>query len=126
MQLLSQDLAVHAFTPADGSQSAAIKLVHRVTQQQVVVDQTPSQVDNLRKAIKKLITSMNPNPDLIPLPDLLPFDKVKISLPQTTHDGEITKINWDFKTNEWKYYVESPKEVVTNWYVAADLQLRDN
>lgn len=126
MQLLAEEISIQAFTPSDGTESAAIKVIHRTSQQQVVNDDTPSQVDNLRAALGQLVKSMNPNPDNIPQPSFLPFDKVKISLPQTTHEGEVTRISWDFTCSEWKFYVESTKEVVTAWYVAPDLQLLED
>ncbi|MFK8112854.1 MAG: hypothetical protein AB8B91_11660 [Rubripirellula sp.] len=126
MELIAQDISVHAFTPSDGSESAAIKVVHRTSLQQAVNQDTPSQVHNMRKAIAQLIDAMNPNPDHIPPPSLLLFDKVNIELPQSTHNGEITKIAWDFKREEWKFYVESTKTVVSNWYVAPDLKLRED
>ena len=125
VQLLAQDIAIHAFTPSDGSESAAIKVIHRTSQQQAVNDDTPSQVDNLRHALAQLIASMNPNPDHIPAPDLLLFDKVQINLPQSTHEGEITKISWDFTCNEWKFFIESSKDVVSAWYVSPDLERID-
>lgn len=125
MQLIAEDIAIHLFTPDDGSESAAIKVVHRTNHQEAVNNDTESQRDNLRGALKQLIASMNPNPDHIPPPQLLLFDRVRVNLPQSTHDGQVVRVSWDFPRLEWRYFVECPQQVVTGWYVEADLELMD-
>ncbi len=124
MQLHHDDIIIHTFTPDDGSESAAVKVVHRTGREQVIVNDTPSQLDNLRQVISKLCSKINPNPKHISLPKMFPFDKVQIHLPESTQRGEITKISWDFPNKEWRFYVVSPKEVATNWYIGADLTFR--
>ncbi len=123
MHLLADDILIHAFTPDDGSQSAAIKIAHRTSRQEVVNRDTGSQVENCRRALQQLVASMNPNPEHIPAPKLILFDQVRVRLPESVHEGKIQRISWDFPRNEWKFFVECPKQVVSNWYVAADLDL---
>jgi hypothetical protein len=126
VHLLAEDIVVHAFTPDDGSQSNAIKVVHRTSRQEVVNADTNSQKENLRRALHRLIESMNPNPEHIPRPKLLLFDRVQVNLPESVHGGQIAQISWDFPRNEWEYYVECPQAVVSTWYVAADLELLED
>ncbi len=123
MHLIAEDIAIQLFTPDDGSESAAIKVVHRTSKKEAVNNDTVSQRDNLRRALLQLIASMNPNPDHISPPQFLLFDKVRVSLPQSAHDGQVVRVSWDFPRSEWRYFVECPKHVVTGWYVAADLDL---
>ena len=68
---------------------------------------------------------MNPNPDHIKAPSLMMFDHVRILLPQSVHEGRITKLSWDFTTSEWKYYAECRNNVVSAWYDVADLELME-
>lgn len=126
MQLLAEDISIHLFAPDDGTESAAIKVVHRTNHKQFVNNDTLSKRENLRRALRQMIAALNPNPDHIPLPPLLLFDRVRVNLPQSTHDGQVVRINWDFPRSEWRYFVECPKEVVSDWYVAADLDLMDD
>jgi hypothetical protein len=123
VQLLATDIEIHAFTPDDGTESAAIKVVHRTERQEVVNNETDSQSVNLRRALQRLVATMNPNPDHIPLPKLTLFDPVRVKLPESVHDGEIARISWDYTREEWKYFVECPNQNVSTWYVAADLDL---
>jgi len=125
VHLIAEDIAIQLFTPDDGSESAAIKVVHRTSHKEAVNNDTVSQRDNLRRAVKQLIASMNPNPEHIPPPSFLLFDRVRVKLPQSTHDGRVVRVSWDFPRSEWRYFVECPKQVVTGWYVAADLDLLD-
>lgn len=122
MQVTSEEITIHAFTPDDGSESAAIKVVHRGSQQASVCDGTGSQLENLRRAMIALMQTLNPNPDHIKAPMLLMFDRVRIQLPESVHEGRISKLSWDFTSAEWKYYVECHNDVVSAWYVLADLE----
>lgn len=126
VQIRSEDIVVKAFTPSDGSVSAAIKVVHRPSGKEAVNSSTDSQRANLRNAILDLIMSLNPAPDQIRPPSLLPFDHVRVNLVSTFHDGEITDLTWDFPRTEWKYFVECSEQKVTNRYVDADLQLLED
>lgn len=121
MQLMSQEIAIHSLTPYDGSTSAAIKVVHRATRKEATNDETPSQTENLRRAIRELLYLMNPNPDHIAIPKLMIFDAVRVRLPDSFHDGHIEKIAWDFKRRDWKYFVQCHRKVVSSWYELADL-----
>ncbi len=123
MQIRSEDIAIHAFTPSDGSPSAAIKVVHRHSGKEIVNDVTPSQHANLRNAMIELIKVMNPVPEQIPAPAFVPFDRVRVRLPKTFHDGEVRDLTWDFTREEWNYFVECSEQKVSNRYVDADLQL---
>jgi anti-sigma factor ChrR (cupin superfamily) len=125
MQLTNDEIIIHAYTPDDGSESSAVKVVHRTGRESAMNNDTPSQVDNLRNALQQLCSMLNPNPDHIPPPELLPFDKVQINLPESAQRGEVTKISWDFPGSEWRFFVQSPKEVASNWYILADLELRE-
>ena len=126
VQLLATDIAIHAFTPDDGTESAAIKVVHRTAHEEVVNNETPSQRENLRRALAQLVASMNPNPDHIPAPKLILFDRVRVRLPESVHEGEVARISWDFTRGEWKFYVECPNHLVSTWYVLADLDLLED
>ncbi|MGI9471132.1 MAG: hypothetical protein ACR2NZ_06360 [Rubripirellula sp.] len=123
MQVSSEEIAIHDFTPDDGSESAAIKVVHRTSQQEALHDETPSQLENLRRAMIDLMKTLNPNPDHIKPAKLVMFDRVRVQLPQSVHEGRITKLSWDFTSSEWKYFVDCPNDVVSAWYVIADLDL---
>ena len=123
MQLAAQDISVFAFAPDDGSDSAAVKVLHRTARHEVINNETASQVQNFRHALVALFEMMNPNPDHIPVPGLMIYDPVRVTLPQSIHEGQITEISWDFKRSEWKYFVKCPNEVVSTWYVGADLQV---
>ena len=126
MELIADDIAIHVFVPDDGSESAAVKVVHRPSQQEVVNDESASQRDNMRTGLFDLIQLINPNPDHIRRPKLLLFDPVSVRLPDTVHDGEITRLAWDFVSKEWKYYVQCSQRAVTQWYFAADLERLDD
>ncbi len=126
MELIATDFAVHLFTPDDGSESSAIKVVHRPSHREVINDETVSQLDNMRSGLFELIAIMNPSPDSIRQPKFVLFDRVFARLPETVHEGEITRISWDFVSKEWKYYVQCPQKTVTQWYFAADLDLIDD
>jgi len=123
MQLISQEIAIHAFTPYDGSLSTAIKVVHRTSRQEAMNDETPSQIENLRRAMLELLNLMNPNPDHIKVPKLMIYDVVRVRLPDSFQDGRIDKLAWDFKRRDWKYYVECKLRVVSAWYERADLEI---
>ena len=122
MQVTSEEITIHAFTPDDGSESSAIKVVHRASQQTCVYDGTPSQLENLRRAMISLMETLNPNPDHIKPSKLVMYDRVRIQLPQSVHVGRISKLSWDFTSSEWKYYVDCHNDVVSAWYVLADLE----
>ncbi len=126
MQIRADDIAIHAFTPSDGSESAAIKVVHRHTRKEVINNSTPAQRTNLRHALLELVKEMNPSPEQIRPPMFLLFDRVRVNLPQSFHDGQVNDQTWDYKRSEWKYFVECSESKVTNWYVGADLDLLDD
>jgi hypothetical protein len=126
MELIADDIAIHVFVPDDGSESAAIKVVHRPSHQEVVNGETVSQRNNMRTGLFELIQLINPNPDHILKPRFVLFDPVSVRLPDTVHDGEITRLAWDFVSKEWKYYVQCPQRAVTQWYFAADLERLDD
>ena len=126
MQIRSEDIAIHAFTPSDGSPSAAIKVVHRQTGKEVVNDASESQRTNLRNAIRDLVKAMNPSPEQIRPPELVLFDQVRVNLPNTFHQGEITDLTWDFTRGEWNYFVECSEKKVSDRYVVADLELQED
>lgn len=126
MQIRADDIAIHAFTPSDGSESAAIKVVHRQSGKEVINDSTPAQRTNLRHAVLELVMGMNPSPDQICAPLILLFDRVRVNLAQSFHDGQVMDLTWDYKRAEWKYFVECNESKVTNWYVAADLDVLDD
>lgn len=125
MQIRSDDIVIHAFTPSDGSESAAIKIVHRKSGKEIVNDSTASKRDNFRHAMLDLVQAINPSPNEITTPELILYDEVRVRLPQTFHDGKVTDLTWDYTSLEWRYFVECSESKVTNWYVMADLQLRD-
>ena len=126
MELIATDFAIHVFDPDDGSESAAVKVVHRPSHQEVVNDETMSQWDNMRSGLFQLIELINPNRDQIRQPRLVLFDTVSVRLAETTHEGEVTRISWDFVSKEWKYYVQCSQRAVTQWYFIADLDLIDD
>lgn len=125
MQLLAQEISIHAYSPDDGSDSAAIKVLHRTSRQEAISNDTDSQWHNFRRALQALIAQMNPNPDHIPPPRLILFDQVRVNLPQSVHEGKITKLSWDFARTEWQYFVECPNAAVSTWYILADLHWLD-
>ncbi len=122
MQLRADDLAVHVFTPSDGSESAAIKVVHRPSGKESINDATECQIKNLRLAITTLLTAMNPHPEQIYPPEMILFDHVRVNLPESFHDGDIKDMSWDYTSSEWRFFVECTETKVTNWYVVADLE----
>ncbi|MCG8652215.1 MAG: hypothetical protein MI861_20415, partial [Pirellulales bacterium] len=126
MQIRSEDIVIHAFTPSDGSVSAAIKVVHRPSGKEIISDASDSQWGNLRSAMRELIDAMNPNPEQIESPKLLPFDQVRVNLPKTFHQGQIMDLTWDYTCSQWKYYVQCGEQRVSNRYVLADLDLLDD
>ena len=123
MQLMAQELAIHTLTRYDGSQSAAIKVVHRTSREEAESSESAIQTANLRQAILQLLQKMNPNPDHITIPSLVIFDTVRVRLPESYEDGRIDRVAWDFKRKEWKYYVECKRAVASAWYELADLEL---
>lgn len=126
MQVRADDIAIHAFTPSDGSESAAVKVVHRQSGKEAVNESTASPRDNLRLALLDLIGELNPSPEEIPPPAIVLFDRVRVNLPQSFHDGEVKDLTWDYTRAEWRYFVECSESKVTNWYVAADLVHRQD
>lgn len=125
MDLAAEDIKIHEYVCDDGSDSAAIKVAHRTLRQQAICNDTDSQWQNCRRALFDLVATMNPNPELIPIPDLMVFDRVRVSLPQSVHEGRITRLSWDYPRSEWQFYVTCPNEAVTSWYIAADLYWLD-
>ena len=123
MQLIAQELVIHSLTPYDGTQSAAVRVVHRTSREEAENSETPVQTENLRRAILALLRKMNPNPDHIKNPTLVIFDIVQVRLPNSYQDGRIERVAWDFKRKEWKYFVECKQTVASTWYEAADLEL---
>jgi hypothetical protein len=123
MQLIAQELVIHSLTPYDGTQSAAVRVVHRTSREEAENGETPVQTENLRRAILALLRKMNPNPDHIKNPSLVIFDIVQVRLPNSYQDGRIERVAWDFKRKEWKYFVECKQTVASTWYEAADLEL---
>ena len=123
MQIRADDIAIHAFTPSDGSESAAIKVIHRQSGKEVVNDETESQRSNLRNAVGELIKVLNPNPEQIYDPELVLFDHVRVNLPESFHHGDINDLTWDYTSSEWRFFVECGEHRVSNWYVVADLEL---
>ena len=123
MQLRSDDIAVHAFSPSDGSPSAAVKVTHRPSGKETVDDSTRSQRTNFRAALFELVSVMNPSPEVIEAPDLVLFDEVRIKLPESIHRGTITDMTWDYTGAQWRFFVESGDSKVSNHYVLGDLEL---
>ncbi len=126
MQIRAEDIVIHSFTPSDGSSSSAIKILHRPSHEEVVNDSTESEVVNLRSAILELIASMNPTPDTIPPPPLLPFDRVRVILPGSYQVGEVADLTWDYPRSEWNYFVRCGDKRASHDYVIEDLELRDD
>ena len=126
MELIANDIAIHLFVPDDGSESARVKVVHRPSHQEVVNQDSDIQRQNLRSGLFELISLINPSPNQIRKPRFVLYDAVSVRLPDTVHDGEITRLAWDFVSKEWKYYVQCPQRAVTQWYFAADLDLLDD
>lgn len=126
MQIRADDILIHAFTPSDGSESAAIKVVHRQSGAEIINDATDSPRENLRGALMELVMAMNPAPDQITAPTFALFDHVRVNLPQSIHQGDVRDLTWDYTRSEWKYFVQCPETKVTNWYVAADLDSIDD
>jgi hypothetical protein len=124
MELIADDISVFLFVPDDGSNSTAVKVVHRPSHRQVIEGASGSQCENFRQGLFELMQLLNPNPDQIRVPRFAPFDLVTVKLPETVHDGKITRLAWDFVSKEWKYYVQCPQRAVTQWYFAADLRLQ--
>lgn len=125
MQVAVDDFLIHAFDPSDGSESDAIRVVHKSSRHEVISNEDVSQWHNCRRALIQLCAAMNPNPDHIPPPKLMLFDHVRVSLPQSVHEGQVTKLSWDFTRAEWQYFVQCPVHAVTTWYISADLQWLD-
>lgn len=125
MELIGEDVAVYRYVPDDGSDSAAIRLRHRTSREQVINQDTTSRWHNFRRALIELVNRMNPNPGQIPSPERILFDRVRVNLPQSVHEGQVIRISWNFKRSEWQYFVQCPKEVVSAWYTAADLTWLD-
>lgn len=123
MELQDTDFQIRRFFPDDGSTSAAIKLLHRTDQAEVMCDQTPCPVENLRRAVAKMTSDLNPNPATIREPSLLLFDEVTVKLPESTQFGRITRAAWDFKCAQWNYFVQCQNDHSSAWYELADLQL---
>ena len=92
MQLMAQELAIHTLTRYDGSQSAAIKVVHRTSREEAESSESAIQTANLRQAILQLLRKMNPNPDHITIPKLVIFDTVRVRLPESYEDGRIDRV----------------------------------
>ena len=125
MQVLAEDIAIHAFEPDDGGESSAVRVLHRTMRQEAINSDTNSQWHNFRAALRELLAKINPNPDHIPASKLLLYDHVRVSLPQSVHEGQITRLSWDFRRTEWQYFVKCPNEAVTTWYIGADLTWLD-
>ena len=58
MQLLANEIKIFAFTPDDGSESAAIRVVHRTNQEEFINNETTSQRENLRRGLLEMVASI--------------------------------------------------------------------
>ncbi|MDA8743512.1 hypothetical protein N9N28_02660 [Rubripirellula amarantea] len=123
MEINAEDIAIRLFVPDDQSESAAIKLTHKKNREEVIYDQTISQRENLRRALKALCERMNPHPDHIEAPALFLYDDVRIHLPESVHQGVITKQSWDYVAKRWKYFVDCHNHTISAWYDFDDLIL---
>ena len=123
MEIRASDMLIKVFEPDDKSVSAAIKLHHKPSQTEVENEETVSQRENLRRAVRNLIDTMNPKPGKIKEPRYVLFDQVKVHMPDTVHDGEVARQAWDFVTSQWKYFVDCHNSHVNAWYYSADMDL---
>ncbi len=123
MELYSDDILIKLFEPEDGSDAVAVKVKHRTSRSEATNAETPSQLENLRRALRDLVAKENPNPKLIKPSTFLLFDHVKVFMPESIHLGEINRQAWDFKTSQWRYYVDCHSDHVNGWYHSADLDL---
>ena len=123
MELSAKDVLIKLFEPDDGSESSAIKLLHKTSRTEVVNDDTPSQRENLRRAARQMLTLMNPNPGRIEESRYILFDSVKLHMPESIHSGEITGQTWDFKRSQWSYFIDCHNPHVDAWYNEADIDL---
>ena len=126
MELGSHEVVIHRFVPDDENDCAAVRVTHKASRTQVINDDTVSQRENLRRAMTILCEKINPNPAHIEPPGYMMFDQVKVRLPDSLHEGEITKILWDFTPSRWKYYVDCHNDHLSRWYDADDLTLESN
>ncbi len=123
MQLVARDVIVHRFIPDDGSESTAVRITHRSDRTTCINEETLSPRDNLRRAIARLLDELNPNPDHIGRSQLFLFDDVTLKLPNSTQDGQIREMKWNFTTRQWQYFVECRNAHASGEYDFADLQL---
>ncbi|TWU44521.1 hypothetical protein Poly51_60870 [Rubripirellula tenax] len=123
MIIVAKDVLVHRFVPDEGAPSAAVRVAHRTERVEVINEDTVSPRDNLRLALKTLVQKLNPHPDHIGTPKLYLFDEVTLKLPESTQDGKITEMTWNFTRHHWQYYVECRNSHASGTYDFADLQL---
>ncbi|TWU47071.1 C2 domain-containing protein [Rubripirellula reticaptiva] len=123
MQLIARDVLIHRFVPDEGEPSTAVRVTHRTNRTEVINEETVSPRDNLRRALAELVAILNPHPDHIREPRLQLFDEVTLKLPESTQDGRILEMKWNFTSREWFYFVECRNTHASGEYVIADLQL---
>ena len=126
MHLKLDELRVYRFEPEDGTESAAMKVVHRPSQTIVVHDDSDRPVDNLRGALAQLVAEITTNPKLVTKPDFYPADRVTVRLPDSFQEGDVTAIEFNFRTRRWKYDVECRMHTASGSYDSADLYLDDD
>lgn len=123
MKLSINEIETLVFRPNDKSFSSAIKIIHRPSAREYVCDESDSQVQNRRFAIKNLISDLIVSFDGVSYPRYVPFDEIKVIHPNTEKLGIIREIIWHFKDFEWNYYIESEGKKVSKRYVEKDLSL---
>ncbi|QDT04747.1 hypothetical protein K227x_31420 [Rubripirellula lacrimiformis] len=123
MHLVSKDILIHRFVPDDGAPTAAVRVTHRTERKDAICNATISPHDNLRTAMAELVEKLNPHPDHIGRPKLLMFDEVTLKLPESTQDGLITEMLWNFTRSQWQYFVKCRNDHASGVYDFADLQL---
>ena len=124
MHLKSSEIKVDRFRRDDDMPSGAIRIHHRHSDNLIGNNDTNAPRENLRRGLTELVERLNPSPDKITNPNFYPFDDVILQLAESTQEGKIDAIDFDFKTKRWKYRVVCRQRHADGDYDAGDLELR--
>jgi hypothetical protein len=108
----------------DDHPSTAIRVEHRHSGSVVENNDTNSPRENLRRALASLVKQTNPKPSVVTSPNFFPFDLVIVRMPESTQQGFVRGIDFDYKIRRWKYDVACNQSHADGVYDAADLDLK--
>jgi hypothetical protein len=124
VHLKIRELKVEQYHPADNHPSAAMRIEHRHSGSVIENNDTNSPRENLRRALSRLMELTNSNPTAVTSPNFFPFDIVIVRMPESTQEGYVRGIDFDYTIKRWKYDVACNQSHASGIYDAADLDLK--